>query len=60
MRPFGRPAHRNPIGWYTPNAHTRCHTQSGDDLMKAVTGAPLDPSIFLDYLRNKYTPIYKL
>lgn len=33
---------------------------SGDELLKAVTGAPLDPSIFLDYLREKYSALYKL
>jgi carboxypeptidase Taq len=33
---------------------------SGDDLMKAVTGAPLDPAIFLQYLREKYSELYKL
>ena len=33
---------------------------SGDALMAAVTGSELDPSIFLSYLRDKYTPLYKL
>ncbi|PSC70957.1 Carboxypeptidase Taq [Micractinium conductrix] len=33
---------------------------SGDELMKAVTGAPLDPQIFLDYLQQKYTKLYQL
>lgn len=33
---------------------------SGDQLMTEVTGAPLDPSIFLSYLKTKYTPLYKL
>jgi Zn-dependent M32 family carboxypeptidase len=33
---------------------------SGDALMQAVTGSPLRPSVFLDYLRNKYLPLYKL
>jgi hypothetical protein len=28
--------------------------------MEQVTGAPLDPSIFLAYLKDKYTPLYKL
>lgn len=34
--------------------------QNGDELMIAVTGKPLDTSIFLGYLREKYTEIYKL
>ncbi len=33
---------------------------NGDELMKAVTGSPLDPSVFLNYLRAKYTALYKL
>ncbi len=34
---------------------------NGDELMIAVTGKPLDPQIYLlNYLRNKYTELYKL
>ena len=33
---------------------------SGDELMIAVTGKPLDPQIYLSYLRLKYSEIYKL
>jgi carboxypeptidase Taq len=33
---------------------------SGDELMVMVTGKPLDPQIFLDYLTDKYTQLYKL
>lgn len=33
---------------------------NGDELMKAVTGSPLDPSVFLKYLRTKYTALYNL
>ncbi|GLC44578.1 hypothetical protein PLESTM_001617300 [Pleodorina starrii] len=33
---------------------------SGDELMAAVTGSPLDPAVFLTYLRDKYTHLYKL
>ena len=32
----------------------------GDALMKAVTGEPLNVSIFLEYLRDKYHALYKL
>ncbi len=34
--------------------------RNGDELMTAATGAPLDPQIFLDYLRVKYSELYKL
>lgn len=33
---------------------------SGDELMVAVTGSPLDPAVFLNYLTSKYTELYKL
>lgn len=33
---------------------------SGDELMVAATGSPLDPSIFLEYLTQKYSALYKL
>lgn len=33
---------------------------SGDALMVAATGSPLDPSIFLKYLTDKYSALYKL
>ena len=31
-----------------------------DDLLVEVTGEPLNPQIFLDYLTNKYTELYQL
>ncbi|KAL4428286.1 hypothetical protein ABPG75_002375 [Micractinium tetrahymenae] len=48
-------------GWLNEKVHKvgSLHT-SGDELMKAVTGAPLDPQIFLDYLKHKYTELYQL
>lgn len=33
---------------------------SGDELMIAVTGAPLQPQVFLGYLRDKYSALYQL
>ncbi|GIM05840.1 hypothetical protein Vretimale_10263 [Volvox reticuliferus] len=33
---------------------------SGDELMTVATGGPLDPAVFLDYLKTKYTDLYKL
>lgn len=33
---------------------------SGDELMTSVTGAPLQPQVFLDYLRDKYSQLYQL
>lgn len=34
--------------------------KNGDELIEVITGKSLDPDIFLTYLRNKYTDIYKL
>lgn len=64
------------VGWFTcaappttrpptpasPTGHRRVgslHT-SGDELMKAVTGAPLDPQVFLAYIKDKYSELYRL
>jgi len=33
---------------------------TADDLLIAVTGKPLDPELFIDYLRKKYSELYKL
>lgn len=32
---------------------------NGKELMKAVTGSPLNPEVFLKYLRQKYSALYK-
>lgn len=33
---------------------------SPDELLIAVTGKPLDPNIYVDYIKNKYRALYKL
>ena len=33
---------------------------SADALLESVTGKPLDPSIFMRYLTDKYTALYQL
>ena len=33
---------------------------SPDDLLVAVTGKPLDPNVYVDYITRKYTSLYKL
>ena len=33
---------------------------SGDDLMRAATGSPVDPCVFLKYLTDKYSALYQL
>jgi carboxypeptidase Taq len=47
--------------WLREKVHKRGSVPSdGDELMKAVTGEPLNVSIFLKYLRDKYHALYKL
>lgn len=47
--------------WLNENIHRLGSLPaSGDELMQIVTGKPLDPQIYLRYLREKYTEIYKL
>lgn len=47
--------------WLNEKIHkVGCLYASGDELMTVVTGKPLDPAVFLEYLRNKYTQLYKL
>lgn len=47
--------------WLNTNIHQIGSLyNSGDELMTVVTGAPLDPSIFLGYLKDKYSKLYKL
>ena len=47
--------------WLTEKVHSKGSLyKSGDELMIAATGSPLDPSIFLEYLKEKYSNLYKL
>ena len=47
--------------WLTGRIHVSGSLHpSGDDLMVAATGSPLDPSIFLEYLTAKYSELYQL
>jgi carboxypeptidase Taq len=47
--------------WLNQHVHRQGSLHpSGDDLMKAVTGSPLDPAAFLGYLRAKYSALYKV
>lgn len=47
--------------WLTEKVHSKGSLyKSGDELMVAATGSALDPSIFLQYLKEKYSKLYKL
>lgn len=47
--------------WLAKAIHSRGSLDpSGDELMQAVTGSRLQPSILLNHLRTKYAALYKL
>ena len=48
-------------GWLNAHVHALGSLHGdADALMVAATGEPLRPKYFLDYLRSKYSSIYKL
>ena len=46
--------------WLNNNIHQKGRLYSSDDLILKVTGEKLNPDFFIDYLKNKYSKIYKL
>jgi carboxypeptidase Taq len=47
--------------WLRANVHEKGSLYaSPDELLTAVSGKPLDPQIYVDYLKNKYSELYKL
>ena len=46
--------------WLNDNIHRKGRLYSADDLVLKVTGKKLDPCFFIDYLKKKYSEIYKL
>jgi carboxypeptidase Taq len=46
--------------WLNQKIHEKGRLFSVADLVKQVTGDDLNPTVFLDYLKNKYRKIYKL
>ena len=46
--------------WLNDNIHQKGRLYSTDDLILKVTGEKLDPCFFIDYLKKKYSEIYKL
>ena len=47
--------------WLRTNVHeTGSLYASPDELLMAVTGKPLDPTIYITYLQKKYTELYNL
>lgn len=48
------------LDWLRKNIHQYGSLYTPDELIKKVTGQPLDPSYFLDYLDKKYSNVYQL
>jgi len=47
--------------WLNKSIHEKGSVfRSGDEIMKAVTGEPLNVAVFTSYLTQKYRGIYKL
>ena len=46
--------------WLNDNIHQKGRLYSTDNLILNVTGNKLDPVYFVDYLKRKYSEIYKL
>ena len=46
--------------WLNKNIHQLGRLYTPDDLAMKVTGEPLNPEIFINYLENKYSEIYQL
>lgn len=46
--------------WLTRNIHRHGSRYRPDELCRRVTGQGLDPSVFVSYLRDKFTPLYRL
>lgn len=46
--------------WLNENIHKQGRLYSPDELAIRITGEPLNPDIFVNYLKNKYNAIYEL
>jgi carboxypeptidase Taq len=46
--------------WLAKNIHQKGKLLSADELVQTVTGEPLNPKYWLDYLWAKLTPVYRL
>ena len=46
--------------WLNENVHRHGKLYSADELARKVTGEPLNPEHFLNYLRDKFGELYRL
>ncbi|MFH1590322.1 MAG: carboxypeptidase M32 [archaeon] len=48
------------LAWLRENIHRKGRSMSAEQVMRAACGKGLDPQVFLDYLEDKYSGIYRL
>ncbi len=46
--------------WLGEHIHGKGRTVSAEELIEQISGSPLNSDYFLDYLKNKFTPLYDL
>jgi carboxypeptidase Taq len=46
--------------WLGQQIHAKGKTVSAEELIEQISGKPLDSNYFLDYIKNKFTPLYGL
>jgi len=46
--------------WLGQHIHGKGKTVSAEELIEQISGKPLHSDYFLDYLKNKFTPLYDL
>lgn len=48
------------LQWLRTEVHAKGRLQTSEELCTGITGQPLNVSVFMDYLLQKYKPIYNL
>lgn len=46
------------LNWLRKNIHQKGNLLISTDLVKDITGNPIDPDFLMDYLERKFTPVY--
>jgi carboxypeptidase Taq len=57
---FGDDTIKDVLAWLRKNIHCHGSVYPANELCRLVTGEPLNPGYFMDYLENKYGEIYGL
>ncbi len=47
------------VDWLTKNIHSKGRTMTAEQIIRKATGSGLDPKIYIDYLHDKYSKIYR-